>query len=78
MVDLGWCLSFDSIGPILPGIAPRKRIRIHGSGQLVVNGSQLLALGVMDEYLWRTLDETKRRPRFIVDRIVSLQDDPAT
>jgi dolichol-phosphate mannosyltransferase len=37
---------------------------------LVLGGLQLLMLGVIGEYLWRTLDETKRRPLFVVDRVV--------
>jgi len=37
---------------------------------LVMGGVQLVTLGVLGEYLWRALDETKRRPLFIVDRVV--------
>jgi dolichol-phosphate mannosyltransferase len=37
---------------------------------LVVSGAQLLMMGVLGEYLWRNLEETRRRPRFIVDRMV--------
>jgi dolichol-phosphate mannosyltransferase len=37
---------------------------------LVLGGIQLLVLGVIGEYLWRTLDETKRRPAFLVDLVV--------
>jgi dolichol-phosphate mannosyltransferase len=37
---------------------------------LVMGGVQLLMLGVLGEYLWRTLDETKHRPLFVVDRVV--------
>jgi dolichol-phosphate mannosyltransferase len=37
---------------------------------LVLGGLQLLMLGVIGEYLWRTLDETKRRPLFVIDRVV--------
>ena len=37
---------------------------------LVVSGVQTLMLGIVGEYLWRNLEETRRRPRFIVDRIV--------
>ncbi len=36
---------------------------------LVLGGLQLLTLGVLGEYLWRTLDETKRRPLYLVDRV---------
>jgi dolichol-phosphate mannosyltransferase len=37
---------------------------------LIVSGAQLVILGVLGEYLWRSLDETRRRPRFVIDRIV--------
>lgn len=32
-------------------------------------GVQMLMLGVLGEYLWRTLDEVRRRPPFVIDRI---------
>ncbi len=37
---------------------------------LVVSGAQLLMIGVLGEYLWRNLDETRRRPRFIIERTI--------
>jgi dolichol-phosphate mannosyltransferase len=37
---------------------------------LVVSGVQLLMTGILGEYLWRNLDETRRRPRFVIDRII--------
>jgi dolichol-phosphate mannosyltransferase len=33
---------------------------------LILSGTQLLILGIIGEYLWRTLDETRHRPPFIV------------
>jgi dolichol-phosphate mannosyltransferase len=41
---------------------------------LVVSGVQLLMTGILGEYLWRNLDETRRRPRFVVDRILQKAD----
>jgi len=41
---------------------------------LVLSGVQLLMIGVLGEYLWRNLDETRRRPRFIIDRIIEPED----
>lgn len=37
---------------------------------LLLGGVQLLILGIIGEYLWRTLDETKRRPLFVVEKVV--------
>ena len=33
------------------------------------SGLQMTMLGVLGEYLWRTLDETRKRPQFIIDEI---------
>jgi dolichol-phosphate mannosyltransferase len=51
-------------------------IKIEGWSSLMVvllfvSGVQMLMLGVLGEYLWRNLEETRRRPRFVVDRIVN-------
>jgi dolichol-phosphate mannosyltransferase len=37
---------------------------------LVGQGSILLMLGILGEYLWRAFDESRGRPRFIIDEIV--------
>lgn len=37
---------------------------------LVVSGIQMIMLGIQGEYTWRNLDETRHRPRFIVEKIV--------
>ena len=34
---------------------------------LVVGGLQMLMMGMLGEYLWRALDESRRRPRYIVE-----------
>jgi dolichol-phosphate mannosyltransferase len=33
---------------------------------LVVGGMQMVMLGIIGEYMWRTLDEARRRPRYII------------
>jgi dolichol-phosphate mannosyltransferase len=37
---------------------------------LVVSGVQMLMIGVLGEYTWRNLEETRRRPRFVIDRVL--------
>ncbi len=32
-------------------------------------GVQMMALGILGEYLWRTLDETRKRPHFVIDEV---------
>ncbi len=35
---------------------------------LVVGGIQMLMMGILGEYLWRALDESRHRPRYIIER----------
>jgi polyisoprenyl-phosphate glycosyltransferase len=44
---------------------------------LVTSGTQLLLVGLLGEYLWRVLDETRRRPPFLVAEVVNLDDTPS-
>ena len=37
---------------------------------LIAAGVQMLMLGIVGEYMWRNLDETRRRPRFIIEKII--------
>jgi polyisoprenyl-phosphate glycosyltransferase len=34
---------------------------------LLVGGLQMVMMGVLGEYLWRALDESRRRPRYIIE-----------
>jgi len=34
-----------------------------------IGGIQMIMLGILGEYLWRTLDETRKRPTFIIKKI---------
>jgi len=48
-------------------------VPVRGFAPLVIliaftSGIQMLMLGILGEYLWRALDETRRRPPFVVDR----------
>lgn len=43
---------------------------------LLIGGVQIAMLGVLGEYVWRGLDEARRRPRYIVDERVGFDDEP--
>lgn len=36
---------------------------------LVLGGIQMIMMGVLGEYLWRALDETRRRPRYLIEAV---------
>jgi glycosyltransferase involved in cell wall biosynthesis len=42
---------------------------------LILGGVQLLMLGVIGEYLWRALDEARKRPPFIVADTMGFEED---
>ncbi len=71
---LGVALSLLGVLYALGIVAGRIFFGVHVEGWssmmvvlLVVSGVQMLMMGVLGEYLWRNLDETRRRPRFIID-----------
>lgn len=71
------CASFGFIGAIVT-IALRLIGMTHQQGWaglmvtiLVIGGVQMMMLGVLGEYLWRTLNEVRRRHLFIVEDDVS-------
>ena len=37
---------------------------------LILGGIQMLMLGVLGEYLWRALDEGRRRPRYLIETTI--------
>jgi len=44
---------------------------------LVFGGLQMLMIGILSEYLWRALDESRRRPRYLIENITSFQENVA-
>jgi dolichol-phosphate mannosyltransferase len=38
---------------------------------LVLSGIQMLMIGILGEYLWRTLDQVRKRPMYIIEKICS-------
>ncbi len=43
---------------------------------LVIGGAQMIMMGILGEYLWRALDESRRRPRFIIEAVTPDADRP--
>lgn len=43
---------------------------------LIVSGMQNAILGVLGEYLWRNLDQTRKRPLFVVDTVIKGAAEP--
>ena len=41
-----------------------------------LSGVQLLMLGIVAEYLWRTFDETRRRPPFLIRELAGFAGEP--
>jgi dolichol-phosphate mannosyltransferase len=41
---------------------------------LVIGGVQLLMIGVVGEYLWRTTDEARRRPVYVLRSVKKLDN----
>lgn len=42
---------------------------------LIASGAQLIGLGIIGEYLWRVLDEVRKRPIFLVKRTIGFDPD---
>ncbi|MDD2709055.1 MAG: glycosyltransferase family 2 protein [Verrucomicrobiae bacterium] len=45
---------------------------------LIMGGLQLVMLGVLGEYLWRVLEESRRRPRYFVENAFSAHEHPGS
>lgn len=37
---------------------------------LVLSGIQMLMLGIIGEYLWRTLDQVRARPQYVIEEVI--------
>ncbi len=78
---LGISLSVIGIAYALIVVISRLFFGIQAEGWasimvvlLIVSGAQLLMTGILGEYLWRNLDETRRRPRFVIERTVESRE----
>jgi len=45
---------------------------------LVLGGIQMAMLGVLGEYLWRALDESRNRPRYIIEDVLGFHSERGT
>lgn len=43
---------------------------------LLLGGFQMVMMGILGEYLWRTYDETRGRPRYVIEKNTLLDDMP--
>jgi polyisoprenyl-phosphate glycosyltransferase len=55
-------------GILLPGRS--AELLLIGGLIVAVGGAQLLAVGVIGEYVWRGLDEARRRPYYVIEAVV--------
>ncbi|HLG54996.1 MAG TPA: glycosyltransferase family 2 protein [Vicinamibacterales bacterium] len=61
------------IGLLLGAVRLAGAWRANGlvlAAMCVLTGVQLLALGIVGEYVWRALDEARRRPAYLIERSV--------
>ena len=40
---------------------------------LILGGGNMIMLGILGEYLWRALDEGRRRPRYVIETTIGQQ-----
>ena len=73
---VGFCMALSAFGyaAFLAYMRSVHRIPVPGFATLGIlvaafSGIQMIMLGLLGEYLWRTLDQTRRRPGFVVDRV---------
>jgi glycosyltransferase involved in cell wall biosynthesis len=74
MSYLGICLSIAGFAWALVVLIGRIMNRQPVSGYaslmvvtLIIGGFQMIMLGVLGEYLWRTLDEARHRPKYLIE-----------
>jgi hypothetical protein len=42
---------------------------------LLVSSFQMISIGVLGEYLWRTLDSSRNRPIYLIDKVIFKEQD---
>jgi dolichol-phosphate mannosyltransferase len=70
---LGFAYAAVVVVRALAGVAPVSGWSSLMCVVLVMSGVQMLLLGILGEYLWRTYDETRKRPAFIIESTRGLE-----
>lgn len=65
---LGAALLLFGVLLFVPGVFMNGAVSLLIAMMIGLAGLQLLALGVVGEYVWRALDESRRRPAYLVER----------
>lgn len=63
------CILVFAGGTSVPGWASLMVVT------LFLQGAQMLALGVLGEYLWRNLEQTRKRPNYLIEAHIPAQAD---
>ena len=41
---------------------------------LVVSGIMMVMMGLLGEYIWRNLDETRKRPLYVIEKVITKEE----
>ena len=41
---------------------------------LILGGVQLLTLGILGEYIWRGVDESRKRPLYLISELINFDE----
>lgn len=63
---------------MLLGIADSHGWRIALAAILAIGGLQILMLALLGEYIWRTFDESRKRPRYVIESIMGFKKNGET
>jgi dolichol-phosphate mannosyltransferase len=80
---LGFLMAAAGVGLALSAVAARLSgwltsgmgLVLFASALLVGQGCTIFGLGIVGEYVWRALDESRDRPKYIVDEMVQIAGD---
>jgi hypothetical protein len=77
ITTLGFLLGFSALAYGLFVIIARLSGVIDSEGWsslmlviLFVSSFQMISMGILGEYLWRTLDASRGRPNYLIDKVI--------